>query len=39
MDPTEEVNALKAEADALKNELDQIHKRMESLQEDPSEQS
>ena len=39
MDPTEDMNALRAEADALQSDLDQIHRRMESLQGKSSEQS
>lgn len=37
MEPSEEVNMLKTEADAMKSELDQINKRIEELEKESSE--
>ena len=37
MDPSQEVNMLKTEADALRSELDQINKRIEELEKESSE--
>lgn len=37
MDPSEELNMLKADADALKSDLDEIHRRIEELEKEPSE--
>jgi hypothetical protein len=37
--PSEELNMLKADADALKGDLDEINRRIEELEKEPSEQS
>ena len=39
MNPSEELNMLKADADAIKGDLDEINKRIEELEKEPSEQS
>ena len=37
MDPAQEMNMLKAEADAMKSDLDEINRRIEGLEKKPSE--
>ena len=37
MSPSEELNMLKADADAIKGDLDEINKRIEELEKEPSE--
>ena len=36
-DPSGELNMLRADADALKGDLDEIHRRIEELEKEPSE--